>query len=439
MQEHDIEIAGYTVLDVLGKGGMAEVYLAEQHSLKRKVAIKVLLNDADPDFIQRFVNEAHLLASLHHRSIITIFDINQLVDGRHYIAMELLNGGDLAQFQGQISSPKRALYITRQIAEGLQVVHDKGLIHRDIKPANILFRDAKHVVITDFGIAKSVEQNNDLTQMGMVVGSPSYSSPEQAQCQPLDRRTDIYSLGVLLFEMLTGTNPFKADNYAQTVINHVQGPIPTLPNELKRYQSLLARMLAKQPGARFDQCSEIIAAIDALDHTLLQDDTEKTVVHKTVSLPNPASYKRYAVAIGAVLVVVLMVFLAKPMKEQVMAAVYMNKAESRVEEQRLWDGSDDNAASYYQKVLDIQPDNAEASNGLKMIVGHYRQKAREAFVDGNQAEAIAHIKVAIKIDPDNKELPALLKKYTRQARPKSEPANNASNPFKELWEKLKKQ
>jgi len=207
-------IPGYTVHGLLGQGGMAEVWLATQESLQRKVAIKLLLDTSDDQFTRRFIREAHIVASLHHPAIVTIHDIGQLADGRHYLAMEFLGGGDLAQFKGHALAPERVLAIARQVAAGLDIIHDKGLVHRDLKPANLLFRDPDHIVISDFGIARNPDIDSDLTQEGVVVGSPAYSSPEQSQCQALDRRSDLYSLGVILAELLLGRNPFRGDSYA---------------------------------------------------------------------------------------------------------------------------------------------------------------------------------------------------------------------------------
>ncbi len=140
MNDSLLEIPGYLVHGRLGKGGMAEVYLATQESLHRQVAIKVLLSADDEAFSKRFIKEGHIVASLHHPSIITIYDIDQLPDGRYYLAMEFVAGGDLAQHKGEVFEAQRAFTIVRQIASGLAVVHDKGMVHRDIKPANILFR-----------------------------------------------------------------------------------------------------------------------------------------------------------------------------------------------------------------------------------------------------------------------------------------------------------
>ena len=258
------EIPGYIVHSRLGTGGMAEVFLATQESLHRKVAVKVLLSANDEAFNKRFIREGHIVASLRHPSIITIHDIDKLADGRYYLAMEYVGGGDLSQRKGEIFHPKRALDIVRQIATGLAVVHEHGMIHRDVKPANILFRDDGSVVITDFGIAKALEMDSELTGIGIAIGSPAYSSPEQTQCLPLDARTDIYSLGVVLQEMLTGVNPFRGPSYTQTVMNHVQMEPPPLPIHLVAYQPLLDRMLAKRPDERFTSCRALLQALDEL-------------------------------------------------------------------------------------------------------------------------------------------------------------------------------
>lgn len=432
IKNNSIVINGYTILGELGKGGMAEVVLAEQQSLKRKVAIKILLNNEENDFNQRFINEAHLVASLHHRSIITIYDINQLVDGRHYIAMEYLSGGDLAQYHGLALPPVRALSITRQIAEGLQVVHNKGLVHRDIKPANILFRDAEHVVITDFGIAKSLQQNVELTQQGIMVGSPSYCSPEQAQCLPLDQRTDIYSLGVVLFEMLTGVNPFRADNYTQTVINHVQAAVPTLPKHLQQYQSILSQMLAKNPEARFENCHALIKAINEIKHDVVLIDNDTTVSLLAVDIPKQSFLQKKMIVVVAILLLVSLFFLP-PIKRPIMISYYLYQADNRIANNQWLDESDDNAVAYYQKVTNIDPNNLAAKKGVENVAFLYQQKAQEAFTKGDVKQAINNIKIAIKLDPNNKEFTALLKTYS----PKTQASRQTANPFKKLWEKIK--
>lgn len=265
-------VPGYNIHGMLGRGGMAVVWLATQESLQRKVAIKILLDNSDRGFNERFINEARFLASITHPRVLTVHDIARLPDGRHYIAMEFLPGGDLQQRMSKGIEPAEATGIIRDVAEGLAVVHARGIIHRDIKPANILFRSDGVAVLTDFGIARTLVQDSDLTQAGLAVGSPSYSSPEQAQSKPLDQRSDIYSLGVILLEMLLGENPFRADSPTQTAINHIQKPIPPLPGKLRVFQPLLRKMLAKSPDKRFHDCHQLLQALDET-RALLTGDT----------------------------------------------------------------------------------------------------------------------------------------------------------------------
>ena len=374
MTHRMLEIPGYRLHKRLGKGGMAEVYLATQLSLDREVAVKVLLRTEDAAFTERFIQEGHIVASLRHPAIITIHDIGQIADGRHYLAMEYIGGGDLAQHRGIVFSPSRALDIVRQLAGGLAVVHDGGLVHRDVKPANILFRDDGSVVLTDFGVAKSVELDNELTHFGIAVGSPAYSSPEQAQCQPLDARSDIYSLGVILAEMLTGTNPFRASSYPQTVLNHLQMPIPLLPPALAPYQPLLDRMLAKQPAERFASCRELLAAID----TLTEPDMDQTRIAPALLMePQPQPRRRrqrraigrwatvaavLALAIGALGVGGYQWFQYSQISE------FLTRAESRLGEGQLTAPAYDNADYYFRQALRLDADNADALDGLRRVL-----------------------------------------------------------------------
>ncbi|WP_226687978.1 serine/threonine-protein kinase [Stutzerimonas stutzeri] len=367
-----LEIPGYRLHKRLGKGGMAEVYLATQLSLDREVAVKVLLRTEDAAFTERFIQEGHIVASLRHPAIITIHDIGQIADGRHYLAMEYIGGGDLAQHRGIVFSPSRALDIIRQLAGGLAVVHDGGLVHRDVKPANILFRDDGSVVLTDFGVAKAVELDNELTHFGIAVGSPAYSSPEQAQCQPLDARSDIYSLGVILAEMLTGTNPYRASSYPQTVLNHLQMPLPQLPPALAPYQPLLDRMLAKQPDERFGNCRELLAAID----TLTEPDMDQTRIAPAAFIEAPTRRRRrrrgigrWAV-IGAALLVTLAALAAGGYQWLQYSRIndYLTRAETRLGEGQLTAPAFDNADYYYRQALRLDSDNAQALDGIRRVL-----------------------------------------------------------------------
>lgn len=367
MSDSALEIPGYTLHGLLGKGGMAEVYLATQESLRRKVAIKVLSNIEDRAYILRFIKEGHLVASLHHPSIITIYDIDQLADGRYYLAMEYLSGGDLTRHKGEVFEPERALAIIRQIASGLQVVHDKGLIHRDVKPANILFRADGTAVLTDFGVAKDVDIDSELTHFGIAVGSPAYSSPEQAQCEPLDARSDIYSLGVILLEMLTGSNPFRGGSYTQTVMNHLQMPVPELPQALAPLQGVLECMLAKEPVERFADCRELLAALDESE----AHDLGKTRISPTAAASRTDGAKRRGrllpIALGVLLLAAALTGGGLYLRQQMRIDDLLAQAELRLGQHQLVEPVQDSAEHYFREALRLDSDNPEALAGLERV------------------------------------------------------------------------
>jgi len=258
-----VKIPGYEMLRPIAEGGMASVYLAVQESLGRYVAIKLLKRFDNPDQARRFRNEGRIIASLNHRNIITIHDIGVCED-RHYISMEYLEGGDL---EGRIQAgmnAEAALDLLAVMGSCLEFLHSKAIIHRDMKPANILFHKDGTPILTDFGVARQLETDMRLTMEGSAVGSPYYLSPEQAECKPLDGRTDIYSLGIIFHEMLTGEKPFQGGSHIETILAHLTEPVPTLPPGLKRYQALLNRMIAKQPDERFATAGEMLAYLRRL-------------------------------------------------------------------------------------------------------------------------------------------------------------------------------
>jgi len=259
-----IEVPGYRIQRILGKGGMATVYLATQMSLGRPVALKVLHDPDTPQFFERFFNEGRCIARLNHSNLIAIFDIGQ-GDGFYYIAMEYLPGGDLKSRILQGIKPAHALKILSRLAGCLAYVHGEGVIHRDIKPSNILFRNDGSPVLTDFGIAKLIQTDNDLTVTGTVMGSPHYLSPELAQgIRRVDGRSDLYSMGIILYEMLTGRKPYTADSFAATLMAHIQKPLPRLPEQFADLQPLLDKLLAKKPEERFQNGAELLMNLQAV-------------------------------------------------------------------------------------------------------------------------------------------------------------------------------
>jgi serine/threonine protein kinase len=252
-----IKIPGYRIIKPIAQGGMAAVYLAEQQSLGRRVVLKLLKKFDDVYQSARFVTEGRIIASLNHRNIITIHDIG-VIGERHYIAMEFLEGGDLELRNLEGMSVDAALDLVETIGDCLDFLHRKNIIHRDIKPANILFHSDGTPVLTDFGVAKQQEADARLTRDGTTLGSPYYISPEQAECKPVDGRSDIYSLGVVLYEMLTGSKPYQGESDIQVIISHLSDPVPSLPPQLGQYQELIDRMIAKSPADRFATAAEMV-------------------------------------------------------------------------------------------------------------------------------------------------------------------------------------
>ncbi len=262
----ELTIPGYDIEQVIARGGMAVIYKAEQISLGREVAIKVFdPQSSDATFAERFLQEARLVARLNHTGIITIYDFGSLESGKLFLIMEYLPNGDLEKRLEAGVTETDAVNIIKELAIALKFVHGQDVVHRDIKPANILFRNDGTLVLTDFGIAKKVNNEVTMTQAGMTVGSPAYSSPEQAQGQELDQRADIYSLGVMFLEMLTGENPFKCDTYIDTAIKHIQMAVPQLAPQFSRYQWLLEKMLAKKPSDRLSSMKELLEILEQLE------------------------------------------------------------------------------------------------------------------------------------------------------------------------------
>jgi tRNA A-37 threonylcarbamoyl transferase component Bud32 len=251
-------IPGYEIVKELGQGGMATVFLAIQRSLDRKVALKVMKRNIDDleKFEKRFLVEGRTMAKLPHRNIVAVYDIVKSEDAT-YIAMEFLEGGTLSSKMKDGISLADAITVVVQIGAALQFAHEHGVVHRDLKPANIMFRDAHTPVLTDFGIAKQQDQGaTRLTQTGMLVGTPTYMSPEQINALEVDGRSDLYSLGIMFYELLTGAPPFSADTPIAVLMAHLTTPPPPLPAHFVDFQPVLDRMLAKNRDDRYANLKE---------------------------------------------------------------------------------------------------------------------------------------------------------------------------------------
>lgn len=261
-----IEVPGYKILRQIGRGGMATVYLAIQESVDREVALKVMSPSlmSDPNFGERFLREARIAAKLHHRHVVGVHDVGKYKD-IHFIAMEYLPGGSFHVDEGQARVPTMVLRVVREIATALAYAHSKGFVHRDVKPDNILLHDDGAAALTDFGIARASDSATRMTRTGAVIGTPHYMSPEQARGRPLDGRADLYSLGIVLFELLTGKVPFIGEDSLSVGIMHITEPVPRLPAPLTPIQPMLDRLLAKLPEDRFQSGDEVAAAIHELE------------------------------------------------------------------------------------------------------------------------------------------------------------------------------
>jgi serine/threonine protein kinase len=263
----------YEVLELVGEGGMGVVYRARQTSIDRIVAIKMLSGELAPDrgWVQRFESEARACSRLQHPNTIRMFDFGQTRDGQLFMAMEYLDGISLRQvIAGQAPlDPMRVLHIVGQCCASLSEAHNLDIIHRDIKPDNVFLLDlpgsSDHVKLLDFGVAKMKLGADIATQIGVVFGSPQYMSPEQGRAEPLTPASDLYSVGIVAYEMLTGSVPFDDSVPTQVLPRHGQAPVPPLPAFVPApVQQLVMRALEKDPSRRYTSAAAMLADVHAI-------------------------------------------------------------------------------------------------------------------------------------------------------------------------------
>ncbi len=270
------QLGPYQVVASLGEGGMAAVYKAYHASMERYVALKILPRHLaeDPQFVGRFKQEAKVLANLQHPHILPVFDFGE-ADHYTYLVMPLIQGGTLAKtLTGRPSPLKKILKVISQMSSALSYAHTRGLVHRDIKPSNILVDESGNFLLTDFGIAKIVESTKKFTTTGGIVGTPAYMSPEQGRGDKIDSRSDIYSLGVILYEMATGRVPYDAETPIAVIFKHIQDPLPLpravnpdLPEAVER---VLLKVLSKN---REDRYATSDAMVQALEKAIINEGT----------------------------------------------------------------------------------------------------------------------------------------------------------------------
>jgi len=432
-----MEIPGYTVIRELGRGGMASVYLAVQESLHREVALKVMAPgfSTEPDFRERFLREGRRNAQLQHPHIVILYDAGYAAD-RYYIAMEYLRSGNLKDRMQAGVDMYSAIGYTKQIASALGYAHKNGIIHRDIKPLNIMFRDDSTAVLTDFGIAKALSDSNELTRTHMAIGTPYYMSPEQARGTGVDGRSDLYSLGILFYEMLVGERPYVGDEAVAIAIQHLTAPIPKLPDALAALQPVIDRVLAKAPEERYPDAAAFIGDLERLERELTQPaptvrpavspmettaprESAPTTTTKTVTLV--IDRKRTALyALGVVLVLSVAGgwwwTSRSTLDPQTLRTVQLliEKAQRHVDASRLTAPAGDNAVEFYREVLALDPENEQALAGIDAVLGRLVEKAKADLRDGKLERALQVVKEGLEIDGDSKPLVALQSKIEQQ-------------------------
>jgi serine/threonine protein kinase len=468
MANGSIQITGYEILRPLGSGGMSTVYLALQRSLDRKVAIKVMRrthDSASADLVQaekRFLLEGRMMAKLPHRNIVAVYDIVSNED-MSYISMEYLDGGTLSDRMKTGLSLSEAVAVVVQIGSALDFAHAHGVVHRDLKPANIMFRDGATPVLTDFGIARYQDGTaTRLTQTGMLVGTPTYMSPEQINGNPVDGRADLYSLGILFYELLAGVAPFRGDTPIAVLMAHLTQPPPPLPVEFSWFQPVLDKMIAKNRDDRYPTLKEFT---DDLKSRLVHSDTLLTRLHidpnqtsseqlralgfatssptgerlrdsllsnLSSSGPRPISFPPHPVPapprgvpwtwITAALGVILLAIggwlffrghggLSKDERELV--GFWLDRAQQRIEANQLVTPADDSAYAYLQKVLQKDGENTKAQELLTNIAKTLAEQAQQALTAGKLDAAADLNNQALLMAPDDAGLRALATQITQ--------------------------
>ena len=286
-------IKGYKLQDLIGEGAFGAVYRADQEVIEREVAVKIILPEyaGRPDFIRRFESEAQMVAQLEHLHIVPLYDYWRDPEGA-YLVMRLMKGGSLEALTQEGALPlAQVARILEQVASALAAAHRRGIVHRDLKPANILLDEDGNAYLSDFGIAKAMDEGAGMTMTGAIIGTPAYITPEQAQSSAVSPQTDIYALGVVLYTMLTGQHPFPETSPGDLIARHLRDPLPHLeeidPKLPPELDAVIQRATAKDPAARYADVAALVADFRAAVGPELAPPPTRTLTEELLAIYNP--------------------------------------------------------------------------------------------------------------------------------------------------------
>jgi serine/threonine protein kinase len=260
----DATIRGYKLISEIAENPVSSVYLAQSDRTGQQVVLKVLRQPPDDGSgaktFDRFLREYQIAADIHHPNVARVHDFG-VSDDHAFIAMEYFPLGDLRTRIKSVIPPMQALVFLRQMAEALKVLHAAGVLHRDLKPGNVMLRDESSVALIDYGLSKQLELDAAITASGEIFGTPYYMSPEQGHGKDTDARSDIYSLGIIFYEMLMRRKPYVAGTPMQVIYKHAHAPLPDLPAELKHLEELLHNCIAKDPTRRYESADQLVDVV----------------------------------------------------------------------------------------------------------------------------------------------------------------------------------